>query len=339
MDFKKYLIYLKNYRWYLRTEATVPLISNIDDQLPVKIKKGLQVIWPREYSRDKLRLEPIHAILKSYLPISYYDAAKEFAYHKLRGFPVPKSEMPYIGQPMHPWHENDLWGDIIKLKYKDKTILVAMDISDYTAISEEILDSTDIYCKFMASEELTSNKILPLCLGAKNAKLLGTARKLYLKNLCKKDIDVYGRYGPQTHSQSYRQKVVDMLNSSGLNFLGGFDKIITPEYLKELVRSRISVEVPGFGVLSYRLFESMCLGAVVICKKIPVRFPNPMIDGENFVEIKPDLSDLVDKCTMVIENDTFRNKIAMNAMRYYDLNFSPESVGRRILMAVNDIIN
>ncbi|MDZ7720039.1 MAG: glycosyltransferase [Balneolaceae bacterium] len=190
----------------------------------------------------------------------------------------------------------------------------------------------------MAPENLSSDKITPLCLGVKNTKLLGKARKIYLDGKVKKDIDVYGRYGNQTHSQPYREKVVNILNGADFGFVGGFNKVITPEYLKELQRSKISVEVPGFGVLSYRLFESMALGAVVICKKIPITFPNPMIDGVHFVQIKPDLSDLVKKCNMLLEDESLRHFISVNAMKFYDVNFSPDSVARRIINTVIEFL-
>jgi glycosyltransferase involved in cell wall biosynthesis len=59
--------------------------------------------------------------------------------------------------------------------------------------------------------------------------------------------------------------------------------------------------------------------------------PEPLLDGRHYVAIKDDASDVVEVCQALLDDDARRQQIATSAMAYFDCNFSPQSLARRIL--------
>jgi glycosyltransferase involved in cell wall biosynthesis len=284
------------------------------------------------WSHGRWHIDLIKTELSRLLRVEVYDVAeKNFAWHKMGGFPVPDENLPFVGEPGHPKGPNDIRGEIFELRRGDANVRCAFDYSDYPIVSTYILGQVDIYFKCVAPVGLLPPKVVSVGYFAGNASLLAKARGKILKHPPQKKFDVYGRFGSWTDSQPFRQAIVNNLRNSSLSYTGGFSVRVYPAYLKELMRARIALDVPGQAPLSYRLAEAMALGALVVCRKPACVLPEEMVDGVHYVAVKDDGSNVVEVCQELLEDEERRQKIVNEAMIFFDRNFSPQSMARRIL--------
>jgi len=251
---------------------------------------------------------------------------------------VPEDLGDRLGQPCFPKSPNDIRGEIFQIEMSGKTLDCAYDYSDYPVISGEVLKTVDLYFKCLAPPGPLPSRVVKVGYFAKNTPLLAKARSRVLKKDNERVIDVYGRFGSWTDSQKYREKIVAALANSPLGFVGGLGRIKTyPTYLKELMRAKIAVDVPGQGPISYRLVEGMALGAVVVCRQPRCVFPDEMIDGRHYLSFKDDASDIAQVCLEILEDERRRQAIVEQAMSFYDRNFSPQGMVRRMLRAAREL--
>jgi glycosyltransferase involved in cell wall biosynthesis len=232
---------------------------------------------------------------------------------------------------MNPKGPNDIRGELFEVHVGKTVVRCAYDYSDYPLVSEDILAQVDIYFKKSVSPQVNLPKVVSLGFYAKNPRLLARARSIYLKRRPDKRFGVYGRFGSWTDSQPYRRTLVNRLRNSAVDFTGGFGTVIYPAYLRELMQSKIAVDVPGQAPASPRLVEAMALGALVVCAKPACVFPEQIIDGVHYVSFKEDISNVVEICHALLADDERRQRIAQDAMLFFDRNFSPESMARRVI--------
>jgi glycosyltransferase involved in cell wall biosynthesis len=337
LNFRKSLSYLWHLNWYLNAPGQMPLTSDLDQYLPLPNLRCAKIFWPNRYcwDRGKRKLDLMERELSRFAPVERYDvAAKGFEWHSKGGFPVPDEIRTLIGKPRNPKNPYDIRGELFEVAVNGHVIRCAYDYSDYPVISTKIMNEVDLYFKCTAPHESLPSKVIRIGYFSKNATLLSKARLRMFTNSLKKDIDVYGRFGSWTDSQRFRQIILNSLRESSLNFIGGFGVRIYPSYLKELMRAKIALDVPGQGPISHRLTEAMALGALVVSTKPACVFPEEIIDGTHYVAIKSDGRDVVEICAAFLEDEHRRQTIANEAMRFFDRNFSPQSMARRILRAV-----
>lgn len=90
-------------------------------------------------------------------------------------------------------------------------------------------------------------------------------------------------------------------------------------YLNSINKSLLSLCMPGNSVLTYRHFESMGMkSCVVSCRLKQFRWLNKMIPGEHYLEVSPDLSNLIEICEQAIENKDETLHIAQNGYDLYN---------------------
>ena len=327
---------LSSYLRHLKRQLNyhqMPLYSNLDKGLPLPNLKNVKVLWPNKYSWHGRPLDPLKKELSRIVPVELYDVKdKKFDWHQKGGFPVPHDKFSFIGKPKSPKEPNDIRGEIIEVHHNNHVIRCAYDYSDYSIISTDILAEVDVYFKkVISSNEKIPEKVFSIGFYAVNPNLLAETRTMFFKSLPERKIDVYGRFGDWTDSQPMREAMVNNLKNSSLNFTGGFTKVSYPEYLKELLHAKISIDAHGQAPASPRLLESMALGAVVVSPKYTCIFPEEIIDGVHYIAIKEDASNLVETCQKLIEDDEKLECIRKEAMAFFDHNFSTESMARRIL--------
>jgi hypothetical protein len=276
--------------------------------------------------------------LGKYVSIGIYDAAAKHAWHRRGGFPVDPELHGRLGEPYFPKNPYDIRGEIIAVELSGKRIDVAIDHSDYSAISSEVLDQVTLMFKSSVAPDERRSNIVPSVLLSNNAQVLAAARFLQLRSprTTKGGADVYGRFGSWTDAQSFREQIVDRLQKSSLNFNVGFDhfKPYAP-YLQDIRRAQLCVEVPGQGPVSYRLMEGMALGIPVVAAKPKVQFPTELIENTHYLRIRDDASDVVEVCETALRNPELRAAIAQSAAHYFDLNLSIEAAARRILRSLD----
>ncbi len=93
-----------------------------------------------------------------------------------------------------------------------------------------------------------------------------------------------------------------------------------PFYLSSINRSMLSLCMPGNSVLTYRHFESLGMKSCVItCCLNKFRWLNRMIPGEHYIDVLPDLSNLVEVCEKALIDKQTTSQIADNGYKlYYD---------------------
>jgi hypothetical protein len=129
--------------------------------------------------------------------------------------------------------------------------------------------------------------------------------------------DVYGRFGLEFATE-IRQRAIDALrNQSRVQFYGGEIKVSYREFLKEIARSRVCIDLPGNGPFCFRLVDYLAVGACVICPPHPVTMPAPLIDRTHLVYTRPDMSNLVELCEYYVTNDEAREAVMSASREYY----------------------
>jgi glycosyltransferase involved in cell wall biosynthesis len=331
---QKWLSHARHFNWYLGRAAEVPICSDLDDYLPLPKLKHAKILWPNRYSWivGTWKIDLLKTALSRFLPIETYNVEERcFGWHEKGGFPVPDGKLPLLGQPGHPKGLNDIRGEIFEVHSAESDVRCAFDYSDYPIVSTELLAHVDLYFKCVAPTGPLPSNVISIGYFPGHPGLLAKARKKILKRPPQKKFDVYGRFGSWTDSQPFRQAIVNNLRNSSLSYTGGFSVRIYPAYLKELMRARIALDVPGQAPLSYRLADAMALGAVVVCRKPACVFPEEMIDGVHYVAIQDDGSNVVEVCRELLKDEERRQRIVNEAMVFFDRNLSPQSMARRIL--------
>jgi hypothetical protein len=90
-----------------------------------------------------------------------------------------------------------------------------------------------------------------------------------------------------------------------------------PFYLNSINQSLVSLCMPGNSILTYRHFESMGMkSCVVSCCLNQFRWLNRMVPGQHYLDILPDLSNLLDVCEQAISDKKTTLQIAQKG---YDL--------------------
>lgn len=327
---------LKNLRWYIRSPKEIPLSSNLQDVLPLPDLTGVRVDWPEKYSwsQGNWYLDMVRNALSQFVPVVISPISKnDIFWHEKGGFPLHQTQLKNIGTPHHPKDLYDIRGEVFCVRRGEKIVRCAYDYSDYPVISEDIADSVQHYfkCVVPESDNAISSKVVSVGYFPSRPQIIAKARLYVLQHPVKKTIDVYGRFGTWTDGQGLREQLVSKLQSSSLKFTGGFGTIMFPDYLSELMKTHLALDAPGQAPITCRLPEAMAMGAVVVSRKPRCVFPEPMEDGVHYARIKDDASDVVDVCKRMLGNSEHLAFMSENAAIYFDRNFSPQSIARRIL--------
>ena len=157
-----------------------------------------------------------------------------------------------------------------------------------------------------------------------------------LTPITKKSLDLFchvscGRRDALEWYGMYRKDTIEKLAtleskykvSVNADFVGE-PRIPRKEYLSSVKRSRILFSPLGWGEITMRAYESVVNRSLLIqpCVEHLEVNPNIFIKDETYVPIKWDLSDLVEKMSMYIEDEKRCTEIVANAntalMEYYD---------------------
>jgi hypothetical protein len=133
------------------------------------------------------------------------------------------------------------------------------------------------------------------------------------------EYDVYGRFGLSSSvGTGVRKVALGILQSqSRVRFYGGGSKVSFREFLAEIARSRVCIDLPGNGPFCFRLVNYMAVGACVISPPHAARLPAPLIDRKHIVYTRPDMSDLVDLCERYVNDDAAREAVVAASRDYY----------------------
>ena len=101
------------------------------------------------------------------------------------------------------------------------------------------------------------------------------------------------------------------------------------QFLEETTRSKINLLLPGIGELTWRISETLGIGACGLMPKLSSILPgNPK---NCWIEVERDYSDLVSKIDYYLKHDEEREIIAKNGLNYFEKWLSPKAQASYIL--------
>jgi hypothetical protein len=334
--------HVRHLNWYVDKPSEIPLCSDLEQCLPLPDLTGIKILWPNRYSwaYGSWRLELVKDALACIVPVEVRNVPeRDHAWHERGGFPVPGDKTSFLGTPRNPQLPNDIRGDIFEVQRGSLTIRCAYDYSDYPIASTEIAGQVDLYFKCVAPSTALPGNIIRVGYFPSRPRLLARARCKVLKGTVAKSIDVYARFGTWTDSQEIRERLVTRMQKSSLRFQGGLGTVVFPAYLNELMRASVALDAPGQAPITHRLPEAMALGAVIVSAPPACAFPEALEDGVHYVATMEDGSDVVEVCREVLKDRERMTRIADNGMKFFDRNFSPQSIARRILRHAVQLTN
>jgi hypothetical protein len=196
---------------------------------------------------------------------------------------------------------------------------IAIDQRDLLEIDEECADRCLVYFKrqFAVGGYSQANVVpggyVPLKQQALHRHLAQLRRETRASH------DVYARFS-LAYSPEVRGRVLTLLKEQArFSFTGGSKLTMYTQYLREIGRSRVCIDVPGVGPLSYRLVEYLAVGSCIVSYPHDAQLHVPLVDRKHVVYVKRDLSDLVDLCDHLLSNPAERERLAANAQSYFDM--------------------
>jgi hypothetical protein len=197
---------------------------------------------------------------------------------------------------------------------------IAIDYFDLPRVIPECADHSLAYFKMQfAREGYGSPNILPGGYVPDSRKLY-----LYLPRLRSKrdkrefDYEVYGRFSLD-YAKDRRREAVELLQrQKRFRFEGGLTKVGYVDFLKQIARAKICVDLPGNGDFCHRLINYLAIGACVIGPRHGNELHIPLVDRKHIAFAKDDLSDLVDLCAYYLENDEAREEMCRQSRLYFE---------------------
>ena len=108
------------------------------------------------------------------------------------------------------------------------------------------------------------------------------------------------------------------------------------DFLQEVARSKICIDLPGLGDFCFRLVNYLAVGSFVIAYPHKSVLNVPRVDREHIVYCKEDFSDLNELCEYYLKNDSEREEIAANARRFFDLYLHKDNLVKYYLKTILD---
>ncbi len=215
---------------------------------------------------------------------------------------------------------------------------VAIGYSDYLPIDEHCARHCDLYFKMQYDAGgYAAPNVVPGGYVADGRRLYSKLRGLRrLRDRRSYVADVSGRFGLQ-YSREIREKATQILKEQGkFDFHGGMEPLSYSDFLREVARSRIVIDMPGLGPFCFRLVNYLAIGSCVIAYPHAAAMHVPLIDRQHIVYCRPDMSDLADLCEYYLSADAEREAIAGRAREYFDLHLHKDNLARYYLRTCLD---
>ncbi len=215
---------------------------------------------------------------------------------------------------------------------------VAVGYSDYLPIDEDCVRQCDLYFKMQYDANgYSAPNVVPggyVADGKRLYRRLNKLRKLRGQRIYRNDVS--GRFG-LAYAREIREKATGMLIAQDrFGFEGGMNPIAYSEFLEEIARSRICIDLPGLGPFCFRLINYLAIGSCIIAYPHSALMHIPLVDRTHIVYCKPDMSDLVDLCEYYLAHDDEREQIALNARQFFDRYLHKDNLVRYYLRTCLD---
>ena len=133
------------------------------------------------------------------------------------------------------------------------------------------------------------------------------------------EYDVFGRFGLD-YSREIRERAVSLLNSQGqFRFEGGMKMVAYKDFLSDIARSKVCIDLPGLGDFCFRLVNYLAVGSCVVAYPHRTQSQIPLVDKTHILYCKDDFSDLVELCDFYVQNSDERERIASNSRDFFEM--------------------
>jgi Glycosyl transferases group 1 len=138
--------------------------------------------------------------------------------------------------------------------------------------------------------------------------------------------ELYGRFSLRYVPEIRRNAIARLEAQQRFRFEGGLKVVTWGEYMREVCRTQMCLDLPGRGPFTHRLIEYLAVGACVVGARHKTILHVPLEADRHIVYSREDFTDLVEVAARYLEDDGARARIAHNARDYFDRYLRPEQL-------------
>jgi glycosyl transferase family 1 len=197
---------------------------------------------------------------------------------------------------------------------------IAVDYSDYPEVNQESVARCAAYFKMQHLREgYGFANVLPGGYVPGSRQIyLHLSRLRRLRDAQDFRFEVYGRFSTEFAGETRRRAAAVLTDQQKFQFEGGLKKVKYLDFLKEIARARVCIDLPGEGDLCFRLINYLAVGACVVGPAPRSILNGPLIDGVHVAYCKPDFSDLVEVCSYYLQNEEAREEMCRRSRNFFD---------------------
>jgi hypothetical protein len=205
------------------------------------------------------------------------------------------------------------------LAYRKKRFRINVEVSDYLNLNETAYDHCDLHFKMQYRLEGygARDRLVPGGYLNNDPDIYAFLPRLRaLRDAAPALYDVHGRFGLSFEA---RRRAIEILGgSSRFGFVGGQSTVRYGTFLREVARSRVGIDLPGYGPLAFRLVDYMAIGSCVIGPPHAARLHVPLEDRVQIVYCKPDYADLEELCAYYLAHEAERQRLVEASRQFFD---------------------
>ena len=207
------------------------------------------------------------------------------------------------------------------------TVDVAIDHEDRTGLHEAVDDFALLFKLQHRREGYGRDTVVPGGYVASRPELYGLfPRFRELRRTATPEYDVHGRFS-LNFAPEVRRRATDLLREQHeFAFEGGLKVVMWSEYMREVCRARVCLDLPGRGPFTNRLIEYLAVGACILVPDHEAVLHVPLVAGEHIAYARDDMSDLVALGRHYVVDDEARTRMSQNASDFFDRYLRPEQL-------------
>lgn len=223
----------------------------------------------------------------------------------------------------------------------NKVFDVAFDYSDYSDLIEESVSRSAVYFKLQFLREgYNRENVIPGGFVPDSWRLYWHLQKLRkLRDRKNFDFDVCGRFSLDYAREIRRRAVETLQNQNKFGFEGGLKKVKYDEFLREIARAKICLDLPGNGAFCHRLINYLAVGACLVAYPHQTRLHVPLENRKHVVYCREDFSDLIEICEFYLKNEAAREEMCAASREFFDLNLHKANLANYYLRTCLNRLN
>lgn len=198
---------------------------------------------------------------------------------------------------------------------------INVETSDYAPLNEEAYAACDLHFKMEYALEGYGERDHLVPGGYVNADAAIYAylpRLRALRDHAPPKYEVHGRFGL---SMEKRRRPMEILRASRrFRFFGGEGKVRYRQFLVEVARSKVCIDLPSMSSVTFRMIDYLAIGCCIVGPPHTNRMIVPFQDRVHCAYCRPDYSDLEDVVAYYLDpaNEEERLALVRNSRAFFD---------------------